>query len=354
LALKRASVSEALSSFLFAHFPNHLKYIRLQIVEAKVEIPANLGTQQRTKPWLRLGLTIGGALAIGSLLMVASDYIEATHDKIRPLVLELGIGFVVGGVIAFTIEYYMRSRKELEDKKRDEQLQSNVFRALFGTALSPELVHEVYQNIFTRKFARQNLEIAITLRPLTDEEQATYNVPALLVLTQTVTYDAKNISDDVADYHVHPQEYILISHPMFLQPFHTFTASCGSNLKSLNKPDIAKCVHLSEDGIWHKLAVPEISVPEGGVVHVISKVEMVCRDTDIKTWLTYHPADRLKLKVELDKALLGQFEFAVDQSHRLPLNVVPSDTPRVYEWKLEKPILPYQGIILYWRRKNRL
>jgi hypothetical protein len=62
----------------------------------------------------------------------------------------------------------------------------------------------------------------------------------------------------------------------------------------------------------------------------------------------------LKLTVSLDKALQGQLEFAVDQSHRLslePFTETGADGATIYGWKLEKPILPHQGIILYWRPK---
>src|SRR5437763_15863858 len=107
----------------------------------------------------------------------------------------------------------MRGKQNSEDTKREKEMQSNIFMALFRTALPDDLVHEMYQMLFTRRFIRQNLEIAIKLRPLTADEQKKCSVPTPLVLTQTVTYNAKNISDDWASHHVSPQEYALFSHP---------------------------------------------------------------------------------------------------------------------------------------------
>jgi hypothetical protein len=214
----------------------------------------------------------------------------------------------------------------------------------------------MYQMLFTRRFIRQNLGIAIKLRPLTADEQKKCDVPGALVLTQTVTYDAKNISDGWASHHVSPQEYALIPHPTLSHPFKTYTASCGSKIERLDgKARFTDRVTNPGNGIWYYLEAPKINVPKDGVVTVVSTIELICRETDTKTWLTYYPAERLTLTVELDKGLQDQLEFAVDQSHRLPLEPDDRKTPdgrKIYGWKLEKPILPHQGIVVYWRLKT--
>jgi hypothetical protein len=304
----------------------------------------------------RLWLEVLLAFGIGLGLMFVSEYVEHSYEKLRSVVLELGIGFVVGAIVAATIESYMRSKQKIADTKREREMESNIFMALFRTALPDDLVHEMYQMLFTRRFIRQKLEIAIMLRPVTPDEQKTCSVPDALVLTQTVTYEAKNISDGLASHHVSPQEYALIPHPTLNHPFKTFTASCpGVSPVNLDTAASFKGrVTNPDEGIWHYLEAPTIEVPKDRVVTVISTIELICRKIDIKTWLTYYPAERLRLTVSLDKALQGQLEFAVDQSHRLslePFTETGADGSTIYGWKLEKPILPHQGIILYWRPK---
>ena len=294
--------------------------------------------------------------AIGVSLMLVSDYVGDHHEKLRSVVLELGIGFVVGAIVAATIENYMRGKQKIEDTKREKELESNIFMALFRTALPDDLIHEMYEMLFTRRFIRQKLEIAIKFRPLTADEQEKCNVPDALVLTQTVTYDAKNISDSLASHHVSPQEYALIPHPVLSHPFKTFIGTCGLKTETLDsEAQFKDLVTNPGNGIWFYLKAPKINVPKDSVVTIVSTIELVCRTTDIKTWLTYYPAERLTLTVELDKALQDHLEFAVDQSHRLALepdNSKTSDGRVIYGWKLEKPILPHQGIILYWRPKS--
>jgi len=315
------------------------------------EEKSNPNAGQPRRLWLQVLVTF----AIGVALMLVSDYIGGNREKLRSVVLELGIGFVVGAIVAATIESYMRRQQKIEDTKREREMESNIFMALFRTALPDDLVHEMYQMLFTRRFIRQNLEIAIKFRPLTADEQKKCSVPAALVLTQTVTYNAKNISDGWASHHVSPQEYSLIPHPTLSHPFKSFIVSCNSKIISLDKEaHFVGLVTNPGNGIWYYLEAPRINVPKDGVVTVVSMIELICRETDIKTWLTYFPAERLKLTVELDKRLQDRLEFAVDQSHRLSLEPDDGKTPdgrTIYGWKLEKPILPHQGIILYWRPK---
>jgi hypothetical protein len=330
-------------------------------MDTRNQPPLATGAKEKSNPnngrpprlWLEVLVTF----AIGVALMLVSDYVGNTHEKLRSVILELGIGFVVGAIVAATIESYMRSRQKIEDKEREREMESNIFMALFRTALPDDLVHEMYQMLFARRFIRQNLEIAIRFRRLTDDEKKICSVPAALVLTQSVTYNAKNISDGWASHRVSPQEYALFPHPTMNHPFKSFTASCGSETVTLESAALSKgLVTNPGNGIWYYLEAPKINVPKDHVVIVVSTIELICRETDIKTWLSYYPAERLKLTVELDTGLQDQLEFAVDQSHRLSLEPddgKTSDGRTIYGWKLDKPILPHQGIILYWRPKMK-
>ncbi|MGH9401169.1 MAG: hypothetical protein ACRD2P_03560 [Terriglobia bacterium] len=298
------------------------------------------------------------AIGIGVALIWASDCVPPNYPKLHlhSLVLELGIGFVVGAIVAITIESYMRRKQQIEDTKREREMESNIFMALFRTALPDDLVYEMYQMLFTRKFIRQDLVIAINLRPLTDDEHKKCSVNDALVLTQTVTYKAKNISDTLACHDVSPQEYALFPHPTLKHPYKSFSVSCGSDETRLDNEALFKDrVTNPGNGIWYYLEkAPKIDVPENAVVTVVSTIEMICRKTDIKTWLTYYPAERLTLTVDLAGSLQDQLEFAVDQSHRVKLEAYTSSTSdgrTLYGWTLEKPILPHQGIVLYWRPK---
>lgn len=305
--------------------------------------------------WIEVLIAFSGGVA----LIWASNCIPHNYLKLHlhSVVLEFGIGLVVGAIVAVTIESYMRGKQKIEDTKREKQIASNIFMALFRTALPDDLVHEMYQMLFTRKFIRQDLLIAIHLRPLTAEEQNICKVQDALVLTQTVTYKAKNISDSSACYRVQPQEYVLFPHPTLEHPYKSFSVSYGSEKISLDSEACFRgLVTNPGNGIWYYLEkAPKIDVPEGAEATVVSTIEMICRETDIKTWLTYYPAECLTLTVDLADSLHDQLEFAVDQSHRLqlePYTSRTSDGRTIYGWKLDKPILPHQGIVLYWRPKT--
>lgn len=74
-----------------------------------------------------------------------------------------------------------------------------------------------------------------------------------------------------------------------------------------------------------------------------------------KTWITKDPAKNLELTMSLtDKSLYDKLEFSVDQSHRRDLKLSDSSAAKSsmsYEWIINSPILPKQGIIIHWRPK---
>ena len=291
------------------------------------------------------------ALALGIALIVGSGYLKPRYEKVSEVVLEIGIGFVTGAVIGATLENYMRK----QDQKHLKDIETRVFYALFGTALPDSLVKSMYEMLFKRRFVRQKLTITIKLRPLTDLETQKIKNGAkdLLVLTQTVSYDALNVSRDKETHQVAPQEFILIPHPDFTQPFCNFTATPAKGNAVIT--DIQSRFSRAPDNIWYHLKTQDVHVAPGEKLHVVSEVQLVCRDTDMRTWLTYYPADGMTLKVELHPELIGQIEFAVDQSNHDAL--IPDFDPkvsgnrRVYGWELNAPILPFQGLALIWRRR---
>jgi hypothetical protein len=308
------------------------------------------------------------ASAGGILPVVKSTAAKVlTREFWHLLCLELGLGLVVGCVISLTIEAYMRSQKEQEDREREEEIRKDVFVALFETALSKELVNEMQAALISPGFVRRHLEITISLRALTPEEdepssQMQAGPPAgeLLVLQQRVQFRAQNTTNKIAQYQSDPREYMVIKHPEFPIPFKEYRMSCGKQVQHLSGQAIVDAERKNrrpeDGGIWYRLGPMTVEVRPKEEVAVSSVVERVCRYADTKTFRTTQPAMGIVLTVVLeDRALYDRLEFAVDQAHRKPLVPCASSklkTPMTYQWELRSPLLPSQGVILHWRPKS--
>jgi hypothetical protein len=281
--------------------------------------------------------------------------------------LELGLGFVVGCVVSLTIERYMDYQKRRELLEQEQEIKTDVFEALFGTALPKPLIQEMYEAIFVPKFVRENFRITFTFRPLTDAEEEQFRpadtgppAEGLLVIQQVVSFRAQNTTNQRVDYNAEPGEYMLVEHPAFPTPFREYRMSCGLDEQHLQGDDIVAASRRNrrpEDGdIWHGLGRLTLKVPPGGHVDVCSVVEEVCRYADTKTLRTTQPADGIGLTVVIkDRRLYETLEFGVDQAHRMNLARLDSSELKAsmtYQWELPYPILPSQGVMLHWRPKD--
>lgn len=298
---------------------------------------------------------------IGSVLIFVSLAIklglsspETFKEVGSGFLLELGLGFIVGAVIAMTIEKYTQDRKEKELSQQEERIRRNIFEALFETAIPREFVTEMYKALFEPKFLREHLEIAFGFRKLNAAEQAATPHTDLLVLTQTIRFNARNITDRPTNHEFNGREYALIDHPNFPTPFHDVFIKGSDKTFNLTINDIL-AQETRPDPFWHRLGPLNVMVAAKESAEICVVVEKVCRSTDTKTWITRHAANNLKVVIELaDDALYNSMDFTVDQSHRVELKKNPSLVPtlRKHEWNLNSPILPFQGIIVHWRPKS--
>jgi hypothetical protein len=281
-----------------------------------------------------------------------------SREFFHQLLLELGLACIVGAIVSITIEAYMRDQKKKEDRIYEERIHKNIFEALFETALPSELVAEMYKSLFVPKFIREQLEINFTFRHLTDEEKQAAPGDDLLVIQQTVKFNARNTTGRSVTHSVAAREYMLIDHPSFKAPFKEFRmkgSTEGDTVHLAGDTLASLVIKPTEDKTWYDLSRQSVTVHPNEYAHTCSVVEKVCRYEDTKTWITKYAASGLKLTVTLlAKDLYEALIFSVDQSHREELKKADSSavkSPMSYQWDLNHPILPYQGIMLHWRKK---
>jgi flagellar basal body-associated protein FliL len=277
------------------------------------------------------------------------------------VVLEIGIAFITGCVVALTVELFMRNRAQREHEVHRQEISESIFFALFRTAITNDLITEMYKALLVPKFMRENLEVKYNFIPLPGQEEVSLDDKKRLILKQTISFKARNITDQRVTYTIRPQDEVVIKHDGYTVPFKELLMEV-ENPNSYYPIEDNK-VHLSGSSLATKittngmssiLEVQKVRVDPKQCVQVLLVTEKVCRYADMEAWVTAHAAKDLKLIVELSDKQFSNLEFCAHQTHRQPLVPVPSsatEAPTSYTWRLDYPILPYQGVMLRWRPK---
>lgn len=302
-----------------------------------------------------------GAVLIGfSYRVKEGKFLD--KDLLHFLLLEIGIAFITGCVIAGTVEVFMRNRGERTQEQYKIEIAESVFKALFGTAISDELVSEMYLALFVPKFVREEIEIKYRFEPLKVQPALPLDARKLRV-RQEISFRALNVTDTTVNHTTAPREDLLIADPD--NPATPFKEFLMEIVGAGNSSKAGQRIHLQEveelrkattrEGMRYQLKPQTLEVGAGHSVRVLLVIEKICRYADTDTWVTSYSAKHLKLSVEVAGNPFPDLEFSVDQSHRQKLVRVPESERRnasSYEWRLDFPILPYQGVMLRWRPKT--
>ena len=300
----------------------------------------------------------------GESANIKQELIDWYHELGHFLVLEIGIAFITGCVVALTVEFFMRNLAQREHEVHRQEISENIFFALFRTAVTDELISEMYKSLLVPKFVRENLEIKYTFIPLPDQEKVPLGDNKRLILKQTISFKARNITDQRVTYTMRPQDEVVIQHDSYTIPFKELLMEVEDQKPYYSIED--QKVHLYGSGLTKQidtdysagmsciLKMQKVRVDPNQCVQVLIVVEKVCRYADMEAWVTANAAKDLKLIVELSDQQFSNLEFCAHQTHRQPLVKMPfSETkaPTSHTWRLDYPILPYQGVMLRWRPK---
>jgi len=327
----------------------------------------NYLTKMKRLDLLQFILIVLAVFAAGVILILFSYRLKEGHffDKElwHYLVLEIGIALITGCVIAGTVELFIKTRGERAQEQYKQEIAANVFKALFATAIPDELVGEMYTALFVPKFVREEIEIKYRFEPLEDQPGLPRDARKLRV-RQEIWFRAINVTDTTVNHSSTPREDILIMDPV--NPYTPFKEFLMEIVDTKNPGKPGQKIHLQEpgelvsatsnEGMRYKLKTQTLEkVAPGQSVHVLLVIEKVCRYADTDTWVTAYSAKNLKLSVELTGNPPPDLEFYVDQAHRHSLVPIPESTRRhalSYEWRLNYPILPHQGVMLRWRPRQ--
>jgi hypothetical protein len=285
-------------------------------------------------------LIVLSCLVTGVLvILIAVRGHETRAAIIDAFLAEIGIALVVAGVLAATVDIYMRFRSELEHARQQAEISESIFRHLFGFGLNQSIVDELTETIFASKLRRD--ELALDYEFWDAGEDA-------VGIRLTVNYVVVNSSKGKARYLVahYFENTVSITGP---DGFTSLRVDGAGHALHFEQPELAQLTKRA--GIRRVLVGPEIDVPANQSVRVRYCYETVRRMSDSEVWITTLPASDLRLTVALLDEKVATLSFVPDASHRNEPELV-SDAPetrsRLLHWRITNGLLPYQGVVLYW------
>ncbi|MEN3368878.1 MAG: hypothetical protein V7609_1021 [Verrucomicrobiota bacterium] len=298
----------------------------------------------------------------------SATYKEEERDLLISFFNEVGVAFIVAGILGVTFEISMRRREERQHARHVEEIERAGLSSLLGY-LMPVAISDEVRRVFEEKILRSNLKVTFTFGAAPPGLRDSHD---LLMVTVRVEYDLVNLTRKATRYSIdHGFETILAlgsSHNQFVRlevmrgdevVLH-WPHGRSANLVQPNSPK--PCIRTL---VVHDSVVIAPGT-EGGpasedVVHVVVEHQVVRRHSDQDSWTTWLPADRLDVEAVVAPGFLLDLDFHLERTH--PIQFVEdklSQTDR--RWclpskEIEKNgeketvsvgVLPYQGFTLYW------
>lgn len=327
-------------------------------------------TETRHDQWIFLERPFLSALVLGLLSLFAAIMIDAfLVDGYAPgfvasvfgewktyvsVFKEFFFAFVIAMFVIVTIERSSRAEQNNFLVRANEAAQKNVFDAVYKRRIDPSVFAEVEQSVFESDFVRLRHDRTIHISAIDGHDDS-------ILLTSNQDFRLKNISGADREYKF--RAYLPKPHASFegRNKVTEITISRISNGARLD-PDVAisgaavdACLKedpLSPDEIFY--LSDTVIVASGEEINVEVSLELVKERFDNEIWTTLLPT--LYAEVTVVSRVQGLRLSAISLNRQ---SLVEAKTGagngdhETKKWKIEKPMLPYQGYVVSWSREDR-
>jgi len=256
---------------------------------------------------------------------------------------ELGYALIIAIAISVTIEASARRENMREVSRHMALMNRNVFGALFGVFLPKRIVDEVVNTILTARFIRDHYRLHFDMAVIDQPIGGTTH--KLVRIYATHDYIAINTTPVEQEFE--------ISLDLMDPPRSTGWPSDTVDRLYVNR-ERAKAVqfaaapseagaHSADQYVFREKRL----VPAGKGVHVRIRSTLYRRLEDNEGNYSITPSLKMSLSVKIPTELA---RFGAVAIHNSPVVMVSAaeDTGE-YEWTIDNPVLPLQGIYFWWR-----
>jgi len=296
----------------------------------------------------RTTLVAGATLLL--IFCLVTSFLEHLHfalfwpaKLVLDMIRDLGIAFIVGGVVSLGIERISRARFQSEIADEIKKIERSAINAAFLKTYPIEYTEEIEKTLRRTKYFKYGLNIIIDIIEPDPPINDAHGNP-LIYYEQSVSYQAGNVSGE--EQTLKPRLFFDLNPEM--PPPELLEWTVGKH--ELKGEAVSATRAHAEDHGNHRWYHFPIGVPLGAgeKVYVFSKVRNFKYPRDVTTWCGIQPADSMRLVINHPP---GYYAYAQPKTAaRTTDTSVVSDGRRVVV-ELFTPLLPYVTIELGWNPK---
>lgn len=297
-----------------------------------------------------LGLLIWAffLLAIGLALVLVAELVDYSTN-IQKLVHEVGFAIVVAVVVWIIFEQLSHARSDAIWRGRMEQINQNVFYGVLGRRLPSALIGTANELILTRDFIRSGLRIEYELKSDSCVDSLGNRIPFVEV-TAVITYALRNVG-----YLPKPFPVVIFLPNPFRQALKE-RVSVTRVVVRQDELDITDARRAFEVDLLESQRSQvafncneDIILQPDETVQLTFEYVMAKEKDDDEIFNTIFAADSITLKIR-DRDPLER-QVGARSLHPKPLQCLRcSPEGGQYEFQLSDYLLPYQGVVFWWKR----
>lgn len=281
--------------------------------------------------------------------------------SVLEFVKQLGSALLVATVILYFVEKKAREEQAKISDELRQRISENVFEAVLGTNAPKEVVQQVMTSVFAKKVIRENMTLHYNIESVSDKKLkeitggklpkvSPENKQKYIFIDVENNYVLKNIGLGNANEKINV--FIPFPNHTDLKDFATLM-HVYANGQELNIKDGNEAIPDTE---YEKKYSWPVKIKPKETLRVITKYRLVKERSDNEVFTSLFPT--LKLQMTADMRI-EDMEWDVDALHSdkiRSINHRNQSGPYAYErvtFETQAPILPYQGVLTWWRPKRQ-
>jgi hypothetical protein len=249
--------------------------------------------------------------------------------------LHIAIAAIVAFILILTLEFNARRFSRLEAKQFRDLVSQDVFQALFGRIVPPEVFYEI-EDVLRRDTVRRNCRYRITFLPKE-------GMPAgYCVIRREVMFDVQNLLNRDVEFDVkssHSNDEDLGSEAWPHSDFHV-------GLKINNQAVDLKAEHLTVDGNFTRMKY-KVALAPGEVKSIWLQGEEPSRiSSGRNTYLQGTPVIGIDVEVRNDVPLIDRVDVSMNHAE------FKAEQDDFGHYFLKRAFLPGQGFQVTWKAKR--
>lgn len=330
----------------------------------KEDIPAKL-TSDSVWKIIKLAPIIIGAVFIGLSLVLEHPYFLGkflkgsysenefystvlTSKMLILFVAEIGYAFIIAGIVSSFLEANAKREQVELFKIAQDQIKRNVFEAVYRIKHSENYIQSVIGTCFESPLVRENYRISYEIDefPEEDAKQCGVDRHNYVLITANVNYVARNMGPDFQNF---PTGYGIPFRPGPLEKFATMRAlKVGTKTYKKEEIDALEKKTANEDHTSEKLYQFEVPTNSGSTTEVAIEVSLLKEISDNDAFGFRRPT--IGASIQFINRMERIVAFGVTPRTSATLRETRPRSLKSGEWEIDGPILPFDSVILWWRK----